>query len=82
MEKLELLMKGPPPSKMEVVAEERVVAWPQHHGDLVELWGQFLMAMELLCLKLEIQCVVSGDFQFLAEGEMFIAIRLLFYHLS
>ena len=67
IEKLELLMKGPPPSKMEVVAEERVVAWPQHHGDLVVLWGQFLLAMEVLCLKPEIQCVVSGDSQFLAE---------------
>jgi len=51
---------------MEVVAEERVVAWPQHHGDLVVLWGQFLLAMEVLCLKPEIQCVVSGDSQFLA----------------
>jgi len=67
IEVLELLMKVSSSSWMEVVEVEMVVAWPQHHGDLVELWGQFLMAMELLCLKLEIQCVVSGDFQFLAE---------------
>jgi len=53
-------------SRMEVVAGEMVVVWPQHRGGSVVLWGRFPMAIELLCLKLEIQCVVSGDSQFLA----------------
>ena len=63
MEVPELLMKGSSWSQMEVVAAEMVAAWPQHHGDLVVLWGQFLVAVELLCLKLEIQYVVSVDSQ-------------------